>query len=344
MQERSSTPGVADGGARPDRTRTVPTGDGRGGDERSEEITDVEGSEWWVTAKRAVSEFRDEGMTNWAAALTYYAVLSLFPALIVLVSLIGIFGQHPQTTNAILNIVGEFAPGTAVDTLEGTIRGVVQSSGGAGALLGVGLLAALWSASGYVGAFFKASNSIYEVEEGRPFLKRRPLQLALTAALLVFVAFAAVAFIVSGDVASAIGNQIGVGDTAVTVWDIAKWPVLLLAAAVGFSLLYYASPNVKQPRFRWLTPGGAIGIGVWIVATAAFALYVSNFGSYNETYGALGGVVIFLVWLWISNMALLFGAEFNSELERTRKIRAGMSPHKEPFLPERSPPEPAKQA
>jgi membrane protein len=271
-----------------------------------------------------VREFREDNLTDWAAALTYYAILSLFPALIVLVALIGLLGQYPQTTNAILDIIDKLGPSSAVDTFRTPIEGVVKNKGGAGALLGVGLLAAMWSASGYIGAFTRASNAIYEVQESRSFWKLRPLQVLITLIAVVLVGLLAIALVLTGDLARAVGDEIGVGDTAVSAWSIAKWPVLLIIVMTIISGLYYIAPNVRQPGFRWITPGGVIAVVLWILASAGFALYVSHFGSYNKTYGSLGAVIVFLIWLWITNIAILFGAEFNSELERSRQIEAGV--------------------
>jgi len=305
--------------------------------------TDIPAGGWWNVLKRAFAEFRDDDMQTWAAALTYYAVLSLFPALLVLVALIGLVGEYPKTSNAILDIVGSIGPKSAVDTLRGTVEGVVQNKGGAGALLGVGLLGAIWSASGYIGAFFKASNAIYEVEEGRPVWKLRPIQLALTIFFLVMSAFGAVVFVASGTIAESIGDTIGLGSTAVTVWTYAKWPVLAIAVMALIAVLYWAAPNVKQPKLRWLTPGGAVGLVMLVVASALFGLYVSNFGSYNKTYGTLAFVPLFLTWLWIANLALLFGAEVDAELERQRRIEGGMRPaDAEPFLEPRDEPKDTK--
>ena len=298
---------------------------------------------WLNTSRRAFAEFRADDMMTWAAALTYYAVLSLFPALLVLIALIGVFGRHPATTNAILDIVSSLAPKTTVDAVRGLIENIVTNKGGAGALLGFGLVTAIWSASGYIGAFFKAANAIYEVEEGRPFWKLRLLQLALTLLYLLIVAFGAVVFVASGGIVESIADVIGLGGTAVTVWGIVKWPVLGLAVAAMFAVLYWAAPNVQQPRFRWMTPGGLIGLVLLIVASVAFAFYVANFDSMGKTYGALAGIPIALTWLWICNMALLFGAEFDAELIRQRQIEAGMRPpDKEPFLPPRDEPKPVK--
>jgi len=279
---------------------------------------------WWRAAKASVREFREDNLTDWAAALTYYAVLSLFPALIVLVSLVGLLGQYPQTTNAVLDIIDEVGPSSAVDTFRGPIEGVVKSKGGAGALLGVGLVVAVWSASGYIGAFTRASNAIYEVDESRSFWKLRPLQLLITLIAVVLLALLAIALVLTGDLARAVADEVGLGDTAVSAWSIAKWPVLLIVVMTIISGLYYIAPNVRQRGFRWITPGGVVAVVLWILASVGFAIYVSNFASYNKTYGSLGAVIVFLVWLWITNIAILFGAEFNSELERSRQIEAGV--------------------
>jgi membrane protein len=291
----------------------------------------------WATVKRTIAEFRDDNLTDWAAALTYYSVLALFPGLVVLVAILGLAGQHPQTTDALLEIVRDVGPASAVDTFRGPIESVVKSNGGAGALLGLGLLGAIWSASGYVGAFIRASNAIYEVEEGRPFWKRRPLQIAITVVMVLLLALVAIAIVVTGPLARSIGDVIGLGSTAVTIWSIAKWPVILMVVMGMFAVLYYVAPNVRQPKLRWVTPGGVVAVLAWLVASAGFALYVSNFGAYDKTYGSLGGVVVFLVWLWLSNLALLFGAEFDAELERARELAAGLPAEESIQLPARTP-------
>jgi membrane protein len=222
-----------------------------------------------------------------------------------------------------LKIVGRLGPHSTVQTLRGPITSVVRHKGGAGALLGVGLLFALWSASGYIGAFMRASNVIYEVPEGRRFWKLRPLQLAVTVVMVLAAALVAIAIVVTGPLARAIGDQIGLGSGAVLAWDIAKWPVLLAIVVTMFAILYYASPNVRLPGFHWLSPGAILAVLIWLVASVGFGVYVANFGSYNKTYGTLAGMIIFLVWMWITNLALLLGAEFNAELERGRELHAG---------------------
>ena len=312
--------------------------DGGDGDRGPSKPRELRTRSWWGVLKRTVAEYRADNLTDWAAALTYYAVLSLFPALIVLVALLGLLGQYPQTSNAILDIVEEIGPASAVETFRGPIESVIRSKGGAGALLGVGLLGAVWSASGYVGAFMRASNVIYEVKEGRPFWKLRPLQIAITLVMVLLLALMALGLVLTGPLAEAVGGAIGIGDTAVTVWSIAKWPVLLVVALAMITILYFAAPNVRLRGFRWLRPGALLALIVWIAASVGFAVYVASFGSYNKTYGSLGAVIVFLVWLWISNNALLLGAEFNAELERARELEEGRPAEDELQLPPRDEP------
>ncbi|MCW2954469.1 MAG: ribonuclease [Conexibacter sp.] len=285
--------------------------------------TEIGARGWLATLRRTAKEFQADGLTDWAAALTYYSVLSIFPLMLVLVSLVGLFGQYPQTVDALLSIVRQVAPGSTVDTVRTTITDIVRNKGGAGALFGVGALAALWSASGYIGAFMRAANAIYEVPEGRPFWKLRPLQVAVTIVMVVLLALLAIGFVFTGSIAKSVGDQIGVGSEAVTIWNIAKWPAMLLIVIFMIALLTWAGPNVRHPKFRWITPGAATALLLLILASAGFSFYVGNFGSYNKTYGTLGGVIVFLIWLWIANLALLFGVELDAELERQRELESG---------------------
>lgn len=281
--------------------------------------------------RRTFTEFREDNLTDWAAALTYYGVLSIFPALLALVSVVGLLGE--STTQTLIDNVESAAPGPARDIAVSAIENLQDSQRAAGILFIAGLAVALWSASGYVAAFMRASNSIYDVGEGRPIYKTLPVRVGITLVLVLLLAVTAIAVAVSGPLAEEVGSLIGLGDTAVTVWDIAKWPVLFLIVSFMFAFLYWAAPNVRQPGFRWISPGGMLAVAIWIVASLAFAFYVANFGSYNKTYGSLGGVIAFLVWLWISNIAILLGAEFNAELERGRRIEAGDArPGEEPFV------------
>ena len=306
--------------------------------------TDLPKDSWGATFKRTLSEFKEDKLNHWAAALTYYAVLSLFPALIVLVSLAGIVASPQTVTKFLTDTVSAIGPDSAIDTFKGPIESVTSSSGTAGIMAIVGVISALWSASGYVGAFTEASNSIYAVEEGRPVWKKKPLQLLVTFVCIMLVAITALSLVLTGPLAKAVGDAIGLGDTAVTVWQWAKWPVLLGLVLVILHVLYFASPNAKV-GVKWVSAGALITLVVWLVASALFALYVSMFGSYNKTYGSLAGVVVFLLWLWITNMAVLFGVEFNAETERTRELRAGeQDAEQELKVPERERPSPKERA
>jgi membrane protein len=297
---------------------------------------DLTGRSWMGVLKRTVKEFKRDNLTDWAAALTYYGVLAIFPAIIALVSIIGLVG--PSATQPLLDNLGALAPGPANDILSGAVKEVANGRGSAGLAFVLGIVLALWSASGYVGAFARASNAIYEVGEGRPFWKLRPIQLAVTTVMVLLLAVCAIAVVVTGPIAKQLGDVVGAGGAAVTAWDIAKWPVIALVVITMFSILYWAAPNVKQPGFRWITPGGVVALVLWLIASAAFALYVASFASYNKTYGALGGVVAFLVWLWISNLAVLLGAELNAELERGRELQAGLPAQREIQLEPRDEP------
>jgi membrane protein len=301
-------------------------GDGRA----PESPTDLPARGWLATAKRAVREFSEDNLTDWAAALTYYGILSIFPALLALVSILGLIGQ--SATQPLIDNLGSVAPGPAKQIVTSALHNLQKSQGAAGILFVVGLAGALWSASGYVAAFMRASNAIYDIEEGRPIWKTLPTRVLTTLVLLVMLAAVAVAVTVTGPLADQVGRLLGIGSAATTAWDIAKWPVILLVVMTMFALLYWAAPNVRHPKFHWISPGGVLGVLLWLLASAAFAFYVANFGSYNKTYGSLGGVIVFLIWLWISNIAILFGAEFNAELERSRQIAAGHPEEEEPFL------------
>src|SRR3954452_17707592 len=296
---------------------------------------------WMGVLRRTVKEFKDDNLTDWAAALTYYGVLAIFPALLALISVLGLIG--PSATQPLIDNLGSVAPGPAKDIVTSALRNIQRSQGAAGVAFAVGLAIALWSASGYVAAFMRASNAIYGVEEGRPLWQTLPTRVLLTIVLLLLVAVIAVGETFTGPLAKEAGTVIGLGSAALTVWDIAKWPVILLGVITMFALLYFSAPNVRHPKFRWISPGSVLGVVIWLAASAGFAFYVSNFASYNKTYGALGGVIVFLVWLWISNIAILLGAELNAELERGRQIVAGRSADEEPFLEPRDSRKMAKQ-
>jgi membrane protein len=285
---------------------------------------------WGGVLKRTWREFRDDNLTDWAAALTYYGILSLFPGLLVLVSILGLVGA--AATQPLIDNIGQVAPGQAKEIATSALQGLQSSRSSGGALAIVGLAVALWSASNYVGAFIRASNAIYEIEEGRPFWKIRPLQLGVTIVMVLMLALCAVAVVVTGPLAETVGDVVGLGSTAVAIWNIAKWPVIAIVFMAMLAFLFYAAPNVRHPRFRWVSPGAIAAVVIWLLASGAFAFYVANFGSYNKTYGTLGGVIVFLTWLWISNIAVLLGAELNAEVERGRQIERGMDPEEEPFM------------
>ena len=284
--------------------------------------------------KQAWAEFRRDECTDLAAGLTYYAVLSLFPALLAVISLLGVFGQGESTTETLLELIERIGQEDAVDQLREPITQMTETNA-AGFALVFGLLGALWSASGYVGAFGRAMNKIYEVDEGRPFWKLRPLNLAITIVAVVLAAVVLLGLVVTGPFAEELGETLGLGDTTVTVWNIVKWPIMLLVVVFLVAVLYYATPNVKQPKFRWISVGAGLAIVVWILASLAFGLYVANFGSYNKTYGSLAGVIILLLWLWLTNLALLFGAEVDAEIERSRQLQAGIEAEETLQLPPR---------
>jgi membrane protein len=286
--------------------------------------TDLGKRSWFTTVKRTAKEFSNDNLTDWAAALTYYAVLSIFPALIAMMSILGLVVDPATITRVITETVSALGPQSAVDTFTRPLEEISQSQSTAFFGLIVGIALAIWTASNYVGAFMRASNAVYEREEGRPFWKLKPLQLLVTLILVMLAALVVVSLIVSGPVAEAVGNAVGLGDTAVLVWQIAKWPVLLLVVMFMLGVLYWSSPNAKPAGFRWVSPGSVVAVVVWILASVAFAFYVAEFASYNKTYGALGGVIVFLVWLWITNIAILLGAELNSETERSREIESGV--------------------
>jgi membrane protein len=276
-----------------------------------------------ATLKRTAAEFMEDNLTDWAAALTYYGLLALFPALIAMVSLIGLVGDPKSTTASLTEIITSIGPQSAAQTFSGPIESIASNRGTAGFAFVAGLAVALWSASGYVGAFMRASNVIYETPEGRPFWKLRPLQLAVTLAMVILLAILALALVLTGPVVEAVAGPIGLGGAGVSLWNIAKWPVMIAIFLLMVALLYYASPNVKLRGFKWVTPGSLAAIVIWALASAGFAFYVANFGSYDKTYGTLGGLIALLVWFWISNLAILFGHQLNAERERSLEIEEG---------------------
>ncbi|WP_153394267.1 YihY/virulence factor BrkB family protein [Ornithinicoccus halotolerans] len=313
-------------------------------DQFPDDPTDLSKRSWKGVLKRTVSEFGSDQCLDLAAGLTYFAVLSVFPALVALTSLLGVFGSGRETTQAMLDLIGQLgAGGDTMQIVESYVSNM-QTVQGAGIGLVLGLVGALWTASNYVNAFSRAMNRIYEVEEGRPIWKLRPWMLLLTLLMLLMVVLIVVALVLTGGLAEAVGSVVGLGGTAVTVWSIAKWPVVLLLVVALIALLYWGTPNVKPPKFRWVSPGAAVAIVTWALGTVAFGVYVANFGNYNATYGALAGVIIGLLWLWLTNIALLFGAEFDAELERGRELHAGLPAEEAIQLPPRDDRQAVKKA
>jgi membrane protein len=274
-----------------------------------------------ATVKRAFKEFSEDNMTDWAAALTYYGLLALFPALIALVSLIGLVGDPVKTTKTITDIVTNI---TGSDTAAKPFESVAKAKSASGIAFVIGLVLALNSASGYIGAFMRASNVVWETPEGRGFLKLKPLQILVTLIMVLLLALVLLSVVLTGPVVEAIAGPLGIGDTAVSVWNIAKWPVLLVVVMFMFSVLFHFSPNVKMPAFKFVSVGAIVAVVVWVIASALFAFYVANFSSYNKTYGTLGGFIALLVWVWITNVVLLLGMEINAERERSVELEAGV--------------------
>ncbi|GGS72026.1 hypothetical protein GCM10010156_33560 [Planobispora rosea] len=305
-------------------------GDKAPGDKAPEGPTELPKRSWWGVLKRTVKEFQQDKLTDWAAALTYYAVLSIFPALLAMVSLLGLFGE--QATRPLIQNMETLPSGPVKDILLGFLRTLGDNPSGAGVATIIGIAVALWSASGYVAAFMRAANIMYEMPEGRPIWKTLPLRLAITTVLVILTAAGAVAVVFTGGLADRAGQVLGVGHTGLAVWNIAKWPVLVIAVMLMLALLYWAAPNVAHPGFRWVTPGSVLAVILWIVASLAFGFYVANFGSYSKTYAAFAGIIIFLIWLWITNIAVLLGVEFDAELARARAIEDGHPPEQEPYV------------
>jgi membrane protein len=283
---------------------------------------DLPNGSWKRIAKRTFDQYRADGITNLAAALTYRSVLSLFPGLIAFVALLGLVGQYPQTFNAVLQIAGSIAPQSTIQTISGPVRQVITNKGGAGALFGVGLAGTVWAASGYVGTFSWAANVMWEAKRGRSWYRQWPFNIAVTLVALILATSVLMALVLTGPLARAVGGQLGVGSAGLEIWNIAKWPAIVGVVTLMINGLYYIAPNVRPPSWRWLTPGAVLAVIAWALTSAAFGLYIANFGSYNKTYGTLGAVVTFLIWVWLTNIAVLLGIELDSEIERERQLSA----------------------
>ncbi|MFD4588751.1 YihY/virulence factor BrkB family protein [Streptomyces sp. NPDC058434] len=312
--------------------------DRAGLDERMEERapdkpTELTKQSWGAVLRGTFMEFKDDELADRAAALTYYGVLALFPALLVLVSLLGIAGE--SATKQVLDNLQKLTPGSARDVISGAVQ-QLQGNAGVGSIVAiVGLAVAVWSASGYVAAFIRTSNAVYDIPEGRPVWKVLPLRLGLILALMILAVVSALIVVFTGGLARQVGTALGIGNSALTAWSIAKWPVLVLLVTVMIALLYWAAPNARGRGFKWVTPGSFLALLIWMIASAGFAFYVANFASYNKTYGTLAGVIVFLVWLWITNIAVLLGLEFDAEMARQRAIAGGLPEDEEPYVPPR---------
>lgn len=296
--------------------------------------TDLERPPIKLAIKGAISEFGRDQVTDLAAALTYYSVLSIFPAMLALISLLGVVGESEATADAVIDLLRQAGQDQAADLLADPIRNMARSQA-AGVTLVFGLALALYAASNYVNAFGRAMNRIYQIDEGRPIWKLRPQMLAVTVVLVLIAAIIMLGLVLSGEVAATIGALVGLEDQSVQIWNIAKWPVILFLVVLAVAILYYATPNIQQPKFRWISLGAFVAITVWIIATLGFGFYVSNFGNYERTYGSLAGVIVFLLWLWLTNTVLLFGAEVDAEVERARQLQAGIAAEETLQLPPR---------
>jgi membrane protein len=291
--------------------------------------TELSRGSWLAAARRSGKEFKNDLLTDRAAALTYYGVLAIFPGLLFLVSLLGLVGQ--RATQPLITNLASAVPGSVRQTVLSAVGRLQHGHATAGVLAIVGMATALWSASSYIAAFMRASNAIYDVPEGRPIWKTLPIRLGVTLVMVVLLIASALIVVVTGGLARHVGQVLGIGSAAVTAWDIAKWPVLLFLVSLMLAVLYWASPNAKH-GFRWVSPGGIVAVVLWLAASGLFTVYVANFGHYNKVYGSIAAVVVLLVWLWISNIAVLLGAEFNAELERGRAMAGGAPPDREPFV------------
>jgi membrane protein len=283
-----------------------------------------------AAVRRTFKQYSVDNLADWAAALTYYGVLSIFPGALVLVSILGMLSSNGKQT--VKDTVDQIAQNQQIENLVDTVLNQVKNPGTASVAAVIGIVLAFWSASGYVAAFMRASNAVYDVPEGRPIWKTLPIRVGVTAVIGVMLIVSAFIVVFTGSLARVVGQKLGFGGVAVTAWDVAKWPVLVVLVSLMFAILYWASPNAKTGGFRWISPGGIFAVVLWLVASGAFAIYLGNFANYGKTYGTLGGVIAFLVWLWISNIAILLGAELDAELERGRAIAAGHDPDDEPFL------------
>lgn len=324
--------GASDAPSKAQQDGTAPAPDAASKPEGPE---DLHRPTWIYALMKTAKEFSADQCTDLAAALVYYSVLALGPAAIAIVSILGLLSPDAvgQLTDQFLAPVKESSPG--VYNIVTQLIDNATSTQGVGIGLIVGVLGALWSASGYVGAFGRAMNRVYSIPEGRPIWKLRPTQLLVTVIVVVLVVLGALILVSTGPLVTQIADVVGVGDVALTVFQIVKWPILVVIAIAAIAILYYFSPNVRQPKFKWTSAGSIVALVVWALATVGLGLYLSlsGGGSYAKTYGAVAGIIVFLLWLWITNLVLLFGAEFDAELERSRELQAGIAAEEQIQLP-----------
>lgn len=288
--------------------------------------------DWRVILTRTWHEFRINQVYDIAAALTYYAVLATFPAILATLALLGIFGSAEAVTNDVLRVIEELGGSSVIDPLREAIEQLLNASHAASAFI-VGLVGALWATSGFVGAFGRGLNRIYGVEEGRPFWRKRPVMIGISAILLVLATISGFAIVLTGPIAESAARVLGLDEGVVFWWDLGKLPVLAAIAIFVIALLYWAAPNVKRRNLRWFSVGAVAALLSWMIATVVFGSYALGFGSYERTYGVLGGAVAFLLWLWLSNLAMVFGAVLDTEVERARQLRAGIAAEDQVQLP-----------
>lgn len=274
--------------------------------------------------KRTLRSFYDDQMTHHAAALTYYGLMSLFPALLLAISLLGLFGQYPATYDAIMGYLREVAPRSVLVPLDSSLRSALQSKDTAATAVAISVLVALYGTTGVLEAARRALNVVFEVKGGRSFLRRKVIDVASTFVLGALVIVSLVMVLVGGGFAEDLLGFLGLGSSAAQAWNIARWPGALAVAMLVFALIYYVTPDVQQRAFRWVTPGAAVGVLLWLVVSFGFSTYVSHFADVNAVYGAFAGAIVLVAWLWLTNVALLFGAELNAEIERENELAEGV--------------------
>ena len=274
---------------------------------------------------RSLKSFYDDQMTHHAAALTYYALMSLFPAVLLALSLLGLIGQYPETYNAIVHYLRDVAPASVVDPVDRSLRGALQSKGTAATTLAIGIVVAFYGMTGALEAARRALNVVFELDgTGRSFLRRKSVDVLLAIVLMILVLVSLVMVFVGGRLSHDLLGFIGLGSTAADIWDVARWPGAVLVAMLVFTLIYYVTPDVEHRGFAWLTPGAATGVLLWLIASFAFSQYVSRVGDVGVVYGTFTGAILLVAWLWLTNVALLFGAELNAEIERQKELGEGV--------------------